>query len=132
VPLGLVIKMANKQDSHIAKFFIVDGQTCVWECVNCGCKMTEENKATHICSVYTLASLKTFAKQLGVRGSWHEPDEQGVTAVVTGKRFDNANLAGGDEKFVIIKQNGKPVFKINLAMLFAYATGYDEVIKNGG
>jgi len=111
------------------KFFAVDSKADIWRCTICNLQMYGSSKATHICAVYTLAELKKYAKQLGVRGDWHEPDEQSVTAVVKGKTFDNANLSGGNiggEKFVIIKQNGKPVFKINLAMLFAYATGYDE------
>lgn len=90
--------------------------------------------------------LQAVAKKLGVRPDWHEPDEQAVTVVVSGKSFDNAGFWGLDyeisenkrkaerkkeygrawtcvEKYVVIKQNGKPVAEVNLASLFAMACG---------
>ncbi len=37
-----------------------------------------------------LVALKKFAAEFKVRPDWHEPDNQNVTAVVTGKSLDNA------------------------------------------
>lgn len=81
----------------------------------------------------TQADLKRLAKDLGVRDDWHEPDEEGVDAVVRGNSFDNAgfwpegiSLERGRkllEKHVVIKQNGKEVAVINLATLLAMASG---------
>jgi len=82
--------------------------------------------------------LRRLANELRVRDNWHEPDEQEVTAVVHGTDFDNAGFWGhykdelvtiGDpprqEIWVELFQDGKPVAEINLATLFAMATGYE-------
>jgi len=82
--------------------------------------------------------LRRLARELGVRDNWHEPDEQGVDVVVRGGNFDNAGFWGrnkdgsldtfGDgqqEIWVELFKDGKPVAEINLATLFAMATGYE-------
>lgn len=69
--------------------------------------------------VVSREGLRQVAKQLHVREDWHEPDEQGVTATIEGRRFDNAGVDG--ERMVVLKQFGKPVAKVNLASLFAMA-----------
>ena len=86
----------------------------------------------------TAAELRELARELRVRDNWHEPDERDVTAVVHGTDFDNAGFWGnykgepmtfGDpprqEIWVELFQDGKPVAEINLATLFAMATGYE-------
>jgi len=85
------------------------------------------------------AALLALAKELRVRPDWHEPDEQEVTAECHGSTFDNAGCWGaketaGDireygtaewiEMWVTLKQEGEPVAEVNLALLFAWATGY--------
>lgn len=80
------------------------------------------------------------ARDLGVRPDWHEPDEQGVTAEVHGSSFDNAGFWGQEaegraiadgygadfmEMWVTLSKDGKPVAEVNLATLFAWATGYE-------
>ena len=69
--------------------------------------------------VTSIGQLKALAKELGVRDDWHEPDEQEVDAVVHGNTFDNAGFEY--EKHVIIKKDGEPVARINLATLLAFA-----------
>ncbi len=64
--------------------------------------------------------LKILAKQLGVRDDWHEPDEQGLEAIMTGYQFDNAGFLHR-ELTVTLRQNGEDVGEILLATLFAYA-----------
>ena len=59
-------------------------------------------------------------EKLGVRDDWHEPDEQGVTVMVTGDNFDNAGV--GNEMKVLVMKEGVPIFGINLATLFSLAT----------
>lgn len=71
--------------------------------------------------IRTKKELIELKKSLGVRDDWHEPDNDGVTAKVTGGKFDNAGF--DDEKFVVIKQDGNET-KINLATLLAIASGY--------
>lgn len=56
----------------------------------------------------------------GVRHDWHEPDEEGLTATVVGKHFDNAGC--GDEQHVILKKDDKEIGRVNLATLCALAT----------
>ena len=81
--------------------------------------------------------LKELANELGVRPNWHEPDEQEVTASTHGVSFDNAGFWGQEyrssfdgaeytEQYVILHKDGEPVAAVNLATLFAWATGYDN------
>jgi len=89
--------------------------------------------------------LVALANELGVRPDWHEPDEQEVTAAVRGTSFDNCGNWGsaevrriGDlrrrghragvtsmEIFITLYKDGEPVGEVNLATLFAFATGYE-------
>lgn len=56
----------------------------------------------------------------GCRADMHEPDEQGITAKVTGKILDNAGVPG--EMKVLIRKNGsEEICAINLASLIALA-----------
>lgn len=75
--------------------------------------------------------LKYIARKLGVRGDWHEPDEQGITIRVQGSSFDNAGFwpTGFGESYgphreyhVVIEQDGEDVAAVNLATLFAIAS----------
>lgn len=86
--------------------------------------------------IHKRAELVELAKQLGTRPDWHEPDEQDLTAEVHGASFDNAGFwpAGQriaytapeiTEQHVILFQDDVPVAAVNLATLFAWATGYD-------
>lgn len=80
--------------------------------------------------VSTLNELEEWARSLGVRSDWHEPDEQGLTAEVRGRLFDNAGfwftdgVAGKDfeELHVVVSQDGVEKFAVNLATLFSWAT----------
>lgn len=87
--------------------------------------------------IYSRAQLVELAEDLGVRPDWHEPDEQEVTATTHGVSFDNAGLWGKEyrssfdgqeftEQYVILYKNGSPAASVNLATLFAWATGYDK------
>ena len=64
-----------------------------------------------------------FANQSGVRKDWHEPDEQGVTAVVEGYHLDNAMGNTGNCRELVVKLsiNGKECCVVNLANLLAIA-----------
>lgn len=57
------------------------------------------------------------AAKAKVRHDWHEPDEQDLTATVRGTSFDNAGTE--NEKRVIVKKEGRPIGKINLATLLS-------------
>lgn len=80
--------------------------------------------------IQTKADLTQLAHDLGVRPDWHEPDEQDVTATAHGVNFDNAGFWGTDstfsgdsEQYVTLYQKGEAVAEINLATLFAWASG---------
>lgn len=99
--------------------------------------------------IHTRADLIDLADRLGVRQDWHEPDEQNVTASVHGHSFDNAGLWPLADRFnitpddqvmgiptpvptpshielhVTLHQNGQAVAVVNLATLFAWATGLE-------
>lgn len=87
--------------------------------------------------INTRQQLIELARTLRVRPDWHEPDERGITARVHGDDFDNAGFwghykgklntygAGHQEMWVELIQDGEPVAEINLATLFAMATGYE-------
>ena len=81
--------------------------------------------------------LVELAARLGVRPDWHEPDEQGITALVSGHSFDNAGFWGtetgglpptAEEMSVVLCQVTNsglvPVAEVNLATLFAWACGH--------
>lgn len=73
--------------------------------------------------IQTRKELKDIAFELQVRNDWHEPDEEGVSVIVTEGEFDNAGTEG--EINVVLVKDGKPYKAINLATLFAFATGYE-------
>ena len=77
-----------------------------------------------VIEIHNKEALKIRKGGLGLREDWHEPDEQGVTALITGNKFDNAGVEG--EIKVLILKDGVPAFAINLATLFAFATEYKE------
>lgn len=81
--------------------------------------------------IQTRDELRELAKDLGVRPDWHEPDEQGVTAVVYGHQFDNAGFWPLDgiytraeilEQHAVLIRSGVAVAAVNLATLFAWAS----------
>lgn len=81
------------------------------------------------------ADLIALAQTPRVRPDWHEPGEQEVTAT-----FDNAGFWGepGEtykssfdgteftEQYVTLHKDGVPVAAVNLATLFAWATGLED------
>ena len=71
-----------------------------------------------------LESLMEFTNRADLRFDWHEPDEVGVTAIVTGRTFDNAlgnRPDSGEMVVTLLRYNGLRL-DINLASLFALAT----------
>lgn len=87
------------------------------------------------------ADLIALKRELGVRDDWHEPDERDVDVEVHGVSFDNAGFWPAEENpfaapeiiehYVIVRRGGHPVAMVNLATLFAWATGYDEESDRG-
>jgi hypothetical protein len=83
--------------------------------------------------INTKADLIDLARELGVSGDWHENDEQAVTATTHGVKFDNAGHWGREyvaddgydytEQYVTLYKEHEPVAVVNLATLFAWATG---------
>lgn len=90
------------------------------------------------------AELLALKKELGVQEDWHEPDEQEVAASIRGNHFDNAGFWGeepaarwaelyhenaddvaGLEFWVTLYREGAAVAEVNLATLFAWATGFE-------
>lgn len=83
------------------------------------------------------AELRALARNLQLRHDWHEPDEQGLEAIVFGDSFDNAGFwgreyredagrrefIGTEEMSVMLVHDGKPIAEVNLASLFAMACG---------
>lgn len=87
-----------------------------------------------IIRINNVEDLKRVAKELGVRDDWHEPDERHIHAIVFGSVFDNAGRwgvrlidhgkdTGGAEMFVVLYRGGMRFAEVNLATLFAMATG---------
>ena len=77
--------------------------------------------------ITTRQQLRDLRAALGVRPDWHEPDEQEVDAeVVWNGSLDNAFMGPHcGEMGVWITQNHRRVAWVNLAILFAFATGYE-------
>jgi hypothetical protein len=97
--------------------------------------------------ITTRAELVELARELKVRPDWHEPGEENLTAQVHGTSFDNAMPAGewygagadgvpSAELHVILYRVPswsdsygsylQPLAIVNLATLFAWATGLDR------
>lgn len=91
--------------------------------------------------INTRAELQELARELGVRPDWHEPDERGVNALVSGHMLDNAGFWGMEgvgtlpsayqELWVTITVqtegvSPRPVAEVNLAMLLAWSCGYED------
>jgi len=90
--------------------------------------------------ISTHEEMVQLAIDLGVRDSWHEPDEQDIKAVTRGGILDNAGFWGDEYRFkhrdyewskesnmemwVDIIQGDVKVAEINLAMLLAWASGF--------
>lgn len=92
--------------------------------------------------------LAAFARRMGLRADWHEPDEQEITARVEGASFDNAGFyppaacpeldARAQEMCVVFSRTEpdsrsytgtRPVEDlavVNLATLCAWAAGTDS------
>lgn len=79
--------------------------------------------------ITTQTELNALARELGLSGDWHEPDDVGVTAEVYGMSFDNAGFwADGrsdgkryEEMYVELRKDSEPVAVVNLATLFSWA-----------
>jgi hypothetical protein len=84
--------------------------------------------------INTRGELIALAQELGVRPDWHEPDEQGLTAYVTGRglSFDNAMGPGSDLELNVVlcdlhvddqgvASRGPDLAVVNLATLFSWA-----------
>lgn len=99
---------------------------------------------TTVPRIHSRAALIEFAETHGLRTDWHEPDEQEITATIDGESFDNAGfwpLASEPnldrravEMYVTLRKSsieegqqlkGAPLAYVNLATLFAWATGYE-------
>lgn len=72
--------------------------------------------------------LEQLRQQLGCRPDWHEPDEQDVTIEFAPGEFDNAMTTPGIEAGVYVRHQGARVAYVNLALLFAFATGHYQGI----
>lgn len=86
--------------------------------------------------IHTPDDLVQLAIDLNLRESWHEPDEQGVSAQVAGQKFDNAGFWGssmevtGDREMTVkIFQDDVPVAEVNLATLFSWAAEYGRLMQ---
>lgn len=95
--------------------------------------------------ISTIGQLVDFANEHGLREDWHEPDEQGIDARIIGTHLDNAfgstesayvdNGYDYSEFNVILFRrewdeeggeyiNAENLAVVNLATLFAFASGY--------
>lgn len=86
--------------------------------------------------ITTKQQLLDLTIKLKTRPDWHEPDEQDLTAKVFGTCLDNAGFWADDrsryyegdyeELHAVLYQRGTPIAAVNLATLFAWATGLDR------
>lgn len=84
--------------------------------------------------ISTREELLQIQTELGVGADWHEPDNQQVTARHFGVSFDNAGTWGPDdlvhkaycEQYIVLYKDEEPYASVNLAMLFAWATGFEN------
>jgi hypothetical protein len=78
--------------------------------------------------INTRAELSALRDELRLREDWHEPDERDVTVSVELGVFDNAMCQpDGGEIAIQIRQDDVPIAWVNLALLFAFATGFEGI-----
>lgn len=79
----------------------------------------------------TAEHLEAFQREHGLRGDWHEPDEQNITTRVTLGSFDNCSSSPYhlEQSVIFMKTDpdlervAQPIAAANLALLCAWATG---------
>ena len=84
---------------------------------------TTEPEIKKFGDIWEKQDLIKFKLHYRLRDDWHEPDEQEITAKVSGKTLDNAGI--GDEMTVHLYYGKKEVATINLAVLLAFSTGWN-------
>jgi hypothetical protein len=97
--------------------------------------------------ILTRTQFVDFARRMGVRPDWHEPDEQALGSRVEGCSFDNAGFWPGetarmsDERSVELHvifsrmevgEDGwlapvEDIAAVNLATLCSWAAGFEEI-----
>ena len=78
-------------------------------------------------------ALIAFADAHGLRQDWHEPDGQGVTAKVYGKKLDNAFPGSFHDtgEYVVELRSPKGYVSVNLAHLLAdYCEMARQLVKS--
>lgn len=83
-------------------------------------------------------ALRFDALAAQVRADWHEPDEQGVGAIVFGRRLDNAfgsyinpnEPESQSEIVIVLTKNGEPHCTRNLASVLAEAAAYRRAVQS--
>lgn len=75
--------------------------------------------------IHSRNELLTVMRRLGIPANWHEPDQAGVSAIIHGDHLDNAGIYTADyaEFRMVILKDGQTVARVNLATLFAIASG---------
>lgn len=84
--------------------------------------------------INTRAQLIELQRELKVGPDWHEPDQVDVDAVTGGRDLDNAfthpcpefEHTDAEPLYVVLRHQKRPVAYVNLAMLLAWATGYED------
>lgn len=92
-----------------------------------------------VITITSREQLAEFAREHKLRDDWHEPDEQGINAIVVGTHLDNANCSppkdGWDTPqeasvefgvYLVDDETQQPLAFVNLALLLAFATGTCE------
>ena len=79
--------------------------------------------------ISTKKQLERFKSKCIIRDDWYEPAEEGITGFVVGPDFDNSHSASTIDYALVLYYSGKPIALVNLAMLCAWATGYEEKEK---
>jgi len=104
-------------------------------CARCEVMLGDGNEGTgKLRVIQTRAQLTELARELKVGPEWHEPDQVDVDAVTGGRDLDNAfttpvpdfEHTDAEPLYVVIRHQKRPVAYVNMAMLLAWATGFED------
>lgn len=84
--------------------------------------------------IQTRAQLIALQQEMLVGPDWHEPDQVDIDAIVGGRDLDNAYTSpvpefvhtDAEPLYVVLRHRKTPVAYVNLAMLLAWATGFND------
>lgn len=89
--------------------------------------------------IETAEELEALRADYGITSDWHEPDENGISAIVHGRVLDTAGhwpratekerRAEITELYVTLQHEGEPIAYVNIALLLQWACRHGYMLR---